>query len=91
MLICGGINVYPEEIEELLISHPAVKEAVVIGQKHKLLGEVPIAKVVLNQDFIVTKSELQRYCSRHLEEHKIPAEIVITDNLEKTYTGKIKR
>lgn len=91
MLICGGINVYPEEIEELLISHPAVKEAVVIGQKHKLLGEIPIAKVVLNQDFIVTKSELQRYCSRHLEEHKIPAEIVITDNLEKTYTGKIKR
>ena len=50
MIISGGINVYPEEIEEVLMNHVAVAECCVIAENHLLLGEVPIAKIVLKEN-----------------------------------------
>ena len=50
-MISGGINIYPEEIEELLSYHPAVKEVFVYGEEHELLGEVPTAQVVLHNSY----------------------------------------
>lgn len=89
MIISGGINIYPEEIEQILLQHDCVSDACVIGEDHKLLGEVPVAKVILK--FPIPVSELKKYCSDKLADYKTPTKFVIVDELPKTYNGKIKR
>lgn len=93
IIINGGINVYPEEIEELLLNHGAVKEALVYGISHEILGEVPAAKIVLNQkiDYKPSSEELINYCVDKLSKYKVPTEIYFVNKLEKTKTNKIKR
>lgn len=92
VIISGGLNIYPEEIEELLINHPHIKEVCVVGERHDFLGEVPIAKVVLNKEMDpIGEHELLKYCSEHMETYKVPNKIIFLKNLEKTATGKIKR
>ncbi|GJM68531.1 2-succinylbenzoate--CoA ligase [Paenibacillus macerans] len=77
MLIVGGQNVYPEEVEECLLSHPLVQNAFVYGEKHEVLGEAPIAKVVLMPEASVTENELYRYCKERLSSLKIPKRIIL--------------
>lgn len=91
MLISGGRNIYPEEIEELLRSHPTVKEAVIYPIQHEVLGEVPGAKIVIDNENNIGISELMDYCRENLEAFKIPVKIEIVDQIEKTYNGKVKR
>lgn len=90
VIISGGINIYPEEIEEVLLQNPQVKEACVISEKHKYLGEVPVAKIVLNEH-ANTSIDFKEYCMQRLTDYKIPVRFEIFDKLEKTYNGKIKR
>lgn len=90
IIISGGINIYPEEIEELLMNHPAVSECCVISEQHYLLGEIPIAKIVLKQDFI-DSNELYKYCKHNLSNYKIPKRFDFVSELSKTYNGKVKR
>ena len=91
MIIVGGINVYPEEIEEILMEYPNVKEARVFGKKDELFGEVPIAEIVLSdsRDFSIT--DLKKYCKELLTDIKVPKQFTIVKDLVKTYNGKIKR
>lgn len=91
IIISGGLNIYPEEIEELLRSIPAVQEAVVLPKFHELLAEVPVAKVVLRKGSKITERDLLKYCREKLEIHKVPSEVSIVSNIEKTYNGKIRR
>ena len=91
IIISGGENIYPEEIEEILCSHPGVKEALVCARYDKYLNEVPMAKVVLNEGEQVSGEDLIRYCAIYLTNFKIPTEIVFTENLAKSVTGKILR
>jgi long-chain acyl-CoA synthetase len=92
VIIKGGMNIYPEEIEEILCSHPAVKEACVTGEKDDLLGEVPVAKVVLKDPSInIRVEELMRFCVEKLSSFKVPARIQMAAELPRTETGKIKR
>ncbi len=93
IIINGGINVYPEEVEELLLNHFAVKEALVYGVAHEIFGEVPAAKVVLNQELVKKPSpeELINYCLDKLANYKVPTEIIFVDKIEKTKTNKVKR
>ena len=92
IIISGGYNIYPEEIEELLMAHPRIKEAVVCGEPHAMLGEVPVAKIVLRDPKTeVSKRELIDYCLTHLSNHKVPKKFDFINELEKTYNGKIKR
>jgi long-chain acyl-CoA synthetase len=91
VVICGGMNVYPEEIEEHLLSHPAVREAVVIGEPHNMLGEIPVAWVVLHPGVYVTGDDLLRYCAERLANHKMPRRIEFREQLAKTYNAKIRR
>lgn len=91
IIISGGINIYPEEVEEMLLSHPAVKEACVTGVNHEWLGEVPIAKVVLHEGESISVNALINYCCENLSGYKVPERISIVDSLPKTYTGKMKR
>ena len=91
IIISGGLNIYPEEIEEVIINYPEVKEVVVVPEHHDILGEVPIAKIVLIDGAQIDLKELNKFCAERLSANKIPSKYLICDKLEKTYTGKIKR
>lgn len=92
VIIKGGMNIYPEEIEEVLMQHPAVKEVCVIGAEDESLGEVPEARVVLNENYKDLKGdELINYCCLNLSSYKVPQRIHFVDGLTKTQTGKIVR
>lgn len=91
VIITGGLNIYPEEIEEVLRSYPLVEEAVVLPRQHEVLGEIPIAKIVVKKDVQVDMNKLLEFCKEKLEIQKVPSEIVIVDKIEKTYNGKVRR
>lgn len=89
MIISGGINIYPEEIEEVLMSHHNIKDACVVSEKHELLGEVPVAKIVVRDSSV--SDNLRTFCADRISDYKIPIRFDCVDQLEKTYNGKIKR
>lgn len=88
----GGMKFFPEEVEEVLNSHPAVQRSRVFGRSHCDFGMVPVAELLLKTDAVPPKSvELFTLCRRQLSRHKIPAEIRFVDDLPLTPSGKIKR
>lgn len=89
MIIVGGLNVYPREIEEVLYRHPAVKEAAVIGVPHPVKGEVPVAFIAPKEGAAVDEKEMLRFLRERLANYKVPASIEVRDSLPKTSTGKI--
>jgi long-chain acyl-CoA synthetase len=89
MIIRGGYNVYPREVEEVLYGHPAVVEAAVIGVPHPALGEEVKAVVALKPDTTVTEQEMIDYCKERLAGQKYPRTVEFRDSLPKTATGKI--
>lgn len=91
MIIMGGEKIYPREIEDLLYTHPAVKEVAVIGVPHELRGEVPQAFVVLKEGAVVTEKELKQFCSQHLSKFKVPHKVSIVDALPRSSVGKVLR
>jgi long-chain acyl-CoA synthetase len=88
MIIRGGENVYPKEIESVLARHPAVLEAAVIGAPHEVYGEVPVAYVVTYRGAPVTAEDLVMLCRANLTKIKIPAAIHIVPALPKNAIGK---
>lgn len=91
LIIVGGINVYPREVEEILVSHPAVEDAGVIGISEERHGEVPCAFVVLGPGKTATAEELIAHCRANLSRYKVPARIEFRDELPKTMVGKVLR
>ena len=89
LIIRGGYNVYPREIEEVLYSHPNVLEAAVIGVAHVELGEEVGAAVVLKPGTTTSTGELQTYVKERVAAYKYPRVIWLTDELPKGPTGKI--
>jgi long-chain acyl-CoA synthetase len=89
MIIVGGFNVYPSEVEGVLYAHPAVMEAAVIGIPDAYRGEVVKACVVLKQGASATPEELTEHCKGGLAEFKVPCEVEIRESLPKTAVGKI--
>jgi long-chain acyl-CoA synthetase len=89
MIIRGGFNVYPRELEEVLYEHPAVAEAAVIGIEHESLGEEVGAAVALKQGQDVSTDELRDYVKQRVAAYKYPRIVWITDELPKGPTGKI--
>lgn len=89
MVIRGGFNVYPREIEEVLYGHPAVAEAAVIGVPDQALGEEVKAVVALKPNQSVEQQELIEYCKERLAAYKYPRSIEFRESLPKTATGKI--
>lgn len=90
MIIVGGYNVYPREVEEVFYAHPQVVEAAVIGLPDPDFGEAVHAYVVV-KDPSVTEETLMAYCKEHLAKYRVPKEIEIIDELPKNTTGKILR
>ncbi len=91
LIIVGGLNVYPREVEEVLVSHPAVADAAVIGKPEERHGELPHAYVVLLPGATAEPGELISYCRANLSRYKVPASIEIRDELPKTMIGKVLR
>lgn len=91
MIISGGENIYPKEIEEVLFSHPAVLEAAVCGAPHPDWGEVPKAFVVPREGCQVSQEEIIDYCKKNLSKFKCPKEVMFLKELPKTASGKITR
>lgn len=91
MIVCGGYNIYPKEIEMVLYSHPSVLEAAVVQAFDEVMGETPKAYIVLKPGENITKEEMNKYCRENLAAYKVPREIVFVDELPKTGSGKIRK
>ena len=89
LVIRGGYNVYPREIEEVLYEHPAIVEAAVIGKPDDRLGEEVVAVVVLREGQTVSADDVIAYCKERLAAYKYPREVRFVDDLPKGPTGKI--
>ncbi|MCW2758478.1 MAG: AMP-dependent synthetase [Nocardioidaceae bacterium] len=89
MVIRGGENIYPKEIEEVLFSHPAVLEAAVVGRPDTVYGEVPVAFVAAKPGRTVTPDELLAHCSASLARYKVPYEVFVRTELPKNSIGKV--
>ncbi|MDT5156006.1 MAG: long-chain acyl-CoA synthetase [Acidobacteriota bacterium] len=89
MIIRGGENIYPREIDELLYRHPAVAEAAAIGVPDKLYGEEVAAFVVLKQGHVASEDEIKDFCGEHLADFKCPKSVRIVSTLPKGPTGKV--
>ena len=91
LVIVGGINVYPREVEEVLLTHPAVADAAVIGVADERRGEVPYVFVVLEADASAGEEELLAHCRTNLARYKVPSAVEFRDELPKTMIGKVLR
>lgn len=91
LIIVGGMNVYPREVEEVLLTHPAVREAAVIGIPETRRGECPCAFVVLEEGAVASIDELLEHCRANLARFKVPVQIELRDELPKTMIGKVLR
>ena len=91
LIIVSGANVYPREVEEVLITNPCVAETVVVGMKSAIKGEVPRAYVVLKPGSTTTVEELHAFCRQNLASHKRPAVIEIRVSLPRSNVGKVLR
>ena len=89
MILRGGYNIYPRELEEIIITHPAVSLCAVIGVKHDRLGEEVKAFVVLKKDAKLTETEFVEWCKTQLAANKYPRHVEFRDDLPIGGTGKI--
>ena len=91
LVISGGLNVYPSEVEEVLYTHQAVDECVVVGMPHQEYGEAVTAFVILRGDCEAAEGELIAHCKSRMASYKAPKKVVYVKELPKTPTGKILR
>lgn len=91
IIIAGGFNIYPREIEEVLYEHPAVMEASVVGVKDLYRGETVKAFIVLREGMTVTEEELNQFMRRKLASFKVPRIYEFREELPKTAVGKVLR
>jgi long-chain acyl-CoA synthetase len=89
MIIRGGENIYPREIEEVLFTHPQIAEAAVIGLPDPIWGEEVVAVVVPRPGEALTAEEVLEYCKARLASYKTPREVIFRENLPRTLTGKV--
>jgi long-chain acyl-CoA synthetase len=90
MVLVSGFNVYPNEVEEVLASHPGVLEAAVIGVPDEHSGEA-VAAYIVRKDAALTEGDIRAYCKDNLTGYKIPRRVVFRDSLPKTPVGKVLR
>ncbi|MGX9366738.1 long-chain-fatty-acid--CoA ligase [Desulfoplanes sp. PS50] len=91
LIISGGYNIYPREIDEVLHEHPKIKEAVAVGVPHHTRGEIIKAFVVVQPGESLTRAEVISLCREKLANYKIPKKVEFRDELPKTLVGKVLR
>lgn len=90
LIIVGGFNVYPQEVETTLNSHPKVRESAAVGMVHSVSGQI-VKAFVIRQDADVTTRELQNYCKEKLAHYKTPRVIEFVDDFPRNSLGKVLR
>ncbi len=91
LIIQGGNNVFPIEVEEILVRHPAIKEAVVFGADEPKLGKKIVALVCKKAGHSVEVQEISRFCRANMEDKKVPKEIYIVDDIKRNDVDKVSR
>ena len=91
MILVGGFNVYPRDVEEILYQHPKVLEAAVVGLPHQRSGEMAKAYIVLKPGQTATAEEIEAFCRERLTAYKVPKEYEFRADLPKTMVGKVLR
>jgi long-chain acyl-CoA synthetase len=91
MIIMSGWKIYPTEVENVIIQHPAIDDVAVFGVPDERKGEVVVAAVVLKQGMALTESQLEVYCRDHLAGYKIPRMLMIVDSLPRVHGWKLLR
>jgi fatty-acyl-CoA synthase len=89
MIVSGGENVFPKEIEDLLAGHPDISEAAVVGAEDEHFGQRLVAYVVTRGE--ITEQEVKDYVKAHLARHKVPRDVHFIDALPRNATGKVVR
>ena len=91
MIIAGGYNIYPVELDDVLMGHPKILEACTIGIPHEYRGETVKAFIVPKEGEVLTEKEIANYCKENLAAYKVPKIIEFIDELPKSAVGKILR
>jgi len=91
LIIAGGFNIYPREVEEVLFEHPQIKEAAVVGVPDEYRGETVKAFIVLQDGGAASAEEIIAFCRGRLAAYKVPRQIVFRDSLPKSGVGKYLR
>jgi long-chain acyl-CoA synthetase len=91
MIIVGGYNVYPREVDEVLFNHPAIREVATVGRPDDRLGEVVVAFVAVHAGADLDEEVFFAYCRENLVKYKRPVEVTFIDALPRTGTNKIDR
>jgi acyl-CoA synthetase (AMP-forming)/AMP-acid ligase II len=91
LIVRGGHNVYPTDIESVILEHPGVQEAAVVGVPHDVLGEDIAAFVVAKPNADVDGDELKTFCASHLADYKRPRHVTFVDSLPRNATGKVMK
>jgi fatty-acyl-CoA synthase len=90
LIVSGGENIYPAEVERVLYAHPAVAEAAIIGRSDARWQEVPVAYVVPRAGATATPAEIESFCLEQLARYKVPREFVFVDSLPRNALGKVQ-
>jgi fatty-acyl-CoA synthase len=90
LIISGGENIYPAEVERVLLEHPEVQECAVIGRSDPRWDEVPVAYVIRREGFAIEAESLKAHVSMQLARFKVPRDIVFVDDLPRTALGKVQ-
>ncbi len=89
MIVSGGVNVYPRDIEEVIVQHPVVREAAVFGVPHEKWGETPVAAVVLSQPGSITAEKLRDWINDSVEaKFQRVSEVVLMEDFPRNVAGK---
>lgn len=89
MIISGGFNIYPREVEEVLYEHPKVREAAVIGVPDTKYGESVKAFISVKEGEELTEEEIIQFCKENLAKYKIPRSVEFRDEMPKSLVGKV--
>jgi len=91
IIIRKGQNIHPSDIEAVLITHPKVAEAAVVGIPDEMRGENVRACISLKTGEVATEEEIRYFCRKHMADYKLPKQIIFLDSLPKTATGKVRK
>ncbi len=87
----AGMKIFPEEVEEVILSYSGVSEVRVFAEPHSIYGQLPIAEIVMENGFKLDVFKLKKYCMQKLDSYKIPKEFIEVESIKKTHSNKIKR
>ncbi len=91
VIVCAGMKVFPEEVEQVINAIPGVRESLIFGKPHAQFGQVPVAHVVLADPSSDVIDSIRGLCIEHLSSYKVPVEYVAVESLPKTASGKLVR